>query len=124
MESDYDDTPETAWPEPPPRARKRRRSDGADRHAYQVMRAHFREQCAARKDGCWLCSQPINYALTHPDPWSWTLDHIILVSVDARLEFEPSNWASAHRVCNLRRQKGELDPAMANDGCGIPSEIW
>lgn len=50
---------------------------------------------------CWLCDQPINIGLRHPDPGSLSLDHAIPRSRGG------SDWIDnlrpAHLSCNLSR---------------------
>ena len=63
-----DDSPEGSWP-------GRGQIDGADRHKYQVLRAHFKEQCAARRAPCAFCNGEIRYSAPFGSPWSFEVNH-------------------------------------------------
>lgn len=50
---------------------------------------------------CWLCEEPVDPALRHPDPMSVSMDHIVpLVKGGVHAAH---NVAIAHLVCNLRK---------------------
>lgn len=68
---------------------------------------------------CWLCGQPIDYALTWPDPNSFSLDHIKARKTHPHLEHEPTNHAAAHLRCNSSRQTKDPRPAL-----GSQSRTW
>lgn len=55
------------------------------------------------RDGwlCGICSEPIDRVLTHPDPMSVSLDHIIPMSKGGG--HIPSNATCAHLFCNLSK---------------------
>src|SRR5258707_2830860 len=85
--AEFDDTLETeelkwsgAW---------RRRIDGPDRNTYRVLREHFRKQCMARHEVCWICEGAVDYSLKYPDAMAWELDHFVPVSVDESLALSP-----------------------------------
>lgn len=111
----FDDTPESE-PRPP---RGRRRSDRADRGAYRVLRAHFRAQCAARREPCHICGLGIDYRLLHPDRWCWELDHYVPVAVEPAIELAPSNWRASHSGCNRARATSDVVSEY-----GESSEDW
>ncbi|WP_445169883.1 hypothetical protein ACTXG7_11515 [Mycolicibacterium sp. Dal123E01] len=143
--SDWDDTPES---EAPATGSWRRRIDREDRNTYRVLREHFRTQCQARSEVCWLCEGAIDYAgLAYPDPMSFSLDHYVPVSVDESLALTPSNFRASHLQHNQARAAGlfggrsavvaggddEADwptaivdgiPIRYNPELGVPSEIW
>lgn len=73
----------------------------------------------AKRLGCWLCGQPIDYSLPHTDPESFSYDHIKLWSTHPELRFDPTNGASAHLRCNKAR--GDRDPSPE---LGPASEEW
>lgn len=58
---------------------------------------------------CQLCSRPIDPALSAPDPWSLTVDHIVPVSRDGHHSFE--NVQAAHWSCNSRKGNRATTPA-------------
>lgn len=55
------------------------------------------------KPPCGICGQPIDYALAHPDPLSFVVDHIIPLAKGGLDVLE--NKQAAHRTCN--RTKGD-----------------
>lgn len=128
--SDWDDTPEGApgWlaaaePEEPtsPQRRGRRDIDGKGRHIFRQFRARVRQRAAAERAPCWICHGPINYALRHPDPLAWELDHEVPVVVAPERALDPTNAKSAHHRCNfLRGASGALD---ALDELGEVSDL-
>lgn len=62
---------------------------------------------------CWLCGEAIDLTLDHPDPMSYSTDHIesvkSLPANDPRLT-DPRNMRPAHLSCNSRRGDGTRDP--------------
>jgi 5-methylcytosine-specific restriction endonuclease McrA len=50
---------------------------------------------------CWLCHEPIDWALSGWDRWGFTIDHVVPISKGGIDTFE--NVKSAHRSCNSRR---------------------
>lgn len=117
---EYDDTPEAA---PIRYGAVRPHAKEIDRirhsHAYKQKRAMFRADCKANNKPCILCGEDIDYRLREPHPYSWTLEHTKPVQDFPELIMEISNWASAHRDCNVR--KGTDEPAL---DLGVPSEVW
>jgi hypothetical protein len=51
---------------------------------------------------CWLCQTPIDYTLTWPNPWSFSLDHITPLDAGGSL-LNPDNHAAAHLRHNTQR---------------------
>lgn len=70
--------------------------------------AYERYDIFLRDDGiCYLCKKPIDYGLKHPDPFSFSIDHlypIVKLGADA-----PFNVASTHLICNQRKSALVLD---------------
>lgn len=64
-------------------------------------RRRWREVRALRWP-CWLCGNEIDYDLKFPDPWSFTVDHVIPLSKGG----DPLDWENlraAHYRCNQRK---------------------
>ena len=72
--------------------------DGHDRGKYN----YFRDKCKLTRPPCAICGLPINYELSHPHPWSFTLDHIIPINRGGTTDED--NLQPAHFRCN--RLKG------------------
>lgn len=73
--------------------------DGHDRVKYN----YYRDKMKALQPPCAICGLPINYELKHPNPWSFTIDHIIPISRGGTTDED--NLQPAHFKCN--RLKGE-----------------
>jgi len=56
---------------------------------------------------CHLCGQDIDLSLHHHDPLSFTVDHLIPISIDPSKAEDLSNLRPAHKTCNSR--KGNRD---------------
>jgi 5-methylcytosine-specific restriction endonuclease McrA len=56
---------------------------------------------------CHLCGQPIDMSLHHHDPMSFTVDHLIPISIDETKAEDITNLRPAHKTCNSR--KGNRD---------------
>ncbi|MGH7439836.1 MAG: HNH endonuclease, partial [Polyangiaceae bacterium] len=66
-----------------------------------------------KRDGwtCQLCREPLpDPPPKHPDEMSVTVDHIVPTWKDGTDDLE--NLRLAHRICNMRRNGGELSPAQ------------
>lgn len=61
---------------------------------------------------CWLCCKPIDLALHHLDPWSWTLDHVTPLAVWPEGLLVESNLRPAHRRCNMLKGAGGWTPSQ------------
>ncbi len=72
----------------------------------------------AARSPCWLCDEPINYALTR-GPEAFQLDHAVPVSVEPRLALATHNFRPSHAKCNNLRRDGKAEPIT-----GEPSEDW
>ena len=63
-----------------------------------ATRDRHRAAIAQGKPPCYLCGEPIDYMLKWPDPWCYTVDHI--VPIDAGGQDVLSNKAAAHWTHN------------------------
>jgi len=123
----YDDTPEGAPALPKGRAQVKSAELRAIRssHKYQKLRADFRfleeHRWVNGKEGapCWLCGGDIDYRLSYPHPYSWSLDHAVAVKHDPSKILDTNNFRSSHHDCN--QERGSDDPKL---DIGVPSEIW
>src|SRR5690554_822709 len=70
---------------------------------------------------CALCLQPIDYELHHSDAMSFTVDHIVPVSLGGN-ENAYSNMQPAHSRCNKARGNGTRQ--LSNTGASNASEAW
>jgi len=120
MTDTYDDTPEAEVQYRATRVSTRAELERM-RHTseFKQMRAQFRKESRLLKSVCWLCGEEIDYALTSPDPQSFTLDHAIPVSEHPELLMDRNNFRASHRKCN--EDRGTKEPALDT---GIPSEVW
>lgn len=127
-ETELNDTPETA----PVLPRTQRTIDAkkarTDRESSQFksMREKFRDDCSRERnaDGttgapCHLCSEPIDYRLAYPHPFSWSLDHLVPVKENPALLMDRENFRASHLDCNVGRGSDAVPLNL-----GEPSEIW
>lgn len=54
---------------------------------------------------CWICHLPIDMALEYPNPWSWSCDEAVPVSLGGS-PYERANLREAHLHCNCSRGDG------------------
>lgn len=73
----------------------------------------------AKRLGCWICQQPIDYNLHYPDEDSFSVDHFLPRETHRHLAEEPTNLRSAHLRCNKARGDREVKP-----GLGDVSQTW
>ena len=92
---------------------------GRSTRRYKALRAAFRARCASSGQPCWLCGNPIDYALPVGHPDAFNLDHAVARSDRIELAEDPANFRASHSDCNLRRNNGE--PFIS---IGAPSEAW
>ncbi|MGL5910608.1 MAG: HNH endonuclease [Phycicoccus sp.] len=88
----------------PPPERGQQRSTRPYKRAAQRQRRK-------RITTCWICkdpTNPIDYAAPYPEPWSFTLHHIIPINRGGSM-LDPGNHSSAHALCN-RWQSDSLEP--------------
>lgn len=67
-----------------------------------AQRDRDRATIKRQRPPCYLCGEPIDYTLAWPDPWCFTVDHI--VPLDAGGPDTLTNKAAAHWTHN--RAKG------------------
>lgn len=85
----------------------------------KTVRRHFREECKAKDEPCWLCGQrTIDYE-TQGEPDSFSLDHFYPVSTHPEFITDPANFRASHSLCNTKR--GNAAPTA---GLGTTSEDW
>ena len=71
---------------------------------------------------CWICRQPIDYALTE-GPECWEPDHFYPVVKRPDLQLDPANSMPSHQRCN--RSRGDRDPEVLMDtSLGALSRRW
>lgn len=58
---------------------------------------------------CHLCREPIDMALPRTHPMSWTLDHVVPLSLGGNPE-SLANLRPAHRRCNSRKGASTRPP--------------
>lgn len=104
--------------EPSKRSRPSGTIQGRNTANYLKLVRLFRADCARKQKPCWLCRQPIDYALHWSEPYAYSTDHIKPLSRFPELAEEITNFAPAHRLCNLSRgNRDVLD-------LGTPSRDW
>ncbi|MGQ4531842.1 HNH endonuclease [Dermabacteraceae bacterium P13138] len=94
-------------------------ADKADGSRYRRLRQTFRTTCHQNDTPCWLCHQPIDYTLTHPDPEAFELDHLYPRSTHPQHTHDPANFRASHKRCNAARGN-----QMPTDDIGTPSRKW
>lgn len=81
-------------------SKKRNRPDYDGRDKSKVQK--YKRIARLNQEYCSICGLPINYDLSFPDPWSFTIDHVRpIVSGGSSNQ---DNLAAAHFKCN--RTKG------------------
>lgn len=63
---------------------------------------------------CALCGLPIDPELKAPHPYSFTVDHIVPLSMGGAVD-NPANCRPAHRRCNNLRGTGRGNPSTRDD---------
>jgi HNH endonuclease len=91
-------------------ATRRSAARGRDHRATRRLAARLKRQ----GDPCWLCGHAIDPALKSPHPQSFSMDHIIPVSMGGD-PADPYNVRSAHRLCNMKRGTGRGHPRSDGD---------
>lgn len=66
---------------------------------------------------CWLCNKPIDKMLKHPDPMSFTADHVEPVATGGH---NLGQLRPAHFVCNSRRQQRSERLERSNEAHALP----
>lgn len=82
---------------------------------WQRLKANQR----AKRLPCCICKQPIDYSLHHPDPRSFSVQHIHDWKGHPELREDPSNLDSAHLGCNSSEGTNGPKPEI-----GATSEAW
>src|SRR5512139_390315 len=87
-----------------------------DRDRRAIMRGHHDcgsqyHDCAQRFPPCGICGEPIDYELSHMDPWEFVVDHVVPV-IAGGPDTLPNKQAS-HRCCNRDKadKVGDVAPA-------------
>lgn len=81
---------------------------------YERLKANQR----AKRLPCCVCGQPIDYALSWPDPGSFSVEHRKSWHEHPELREDPANFDSAHLGCNSSKGK------TGGPTIGVTSEIW
>lgn len=74
----------------------------------------------AKRLPCFHCGQPIDYTLVHPDPHSFSADHLKPWINHPDLREDPGNVVSSHLRCN--QVKGSSEHFSA--GLGALSQVF
>ena len=79
-------------------------------------RPYRRLQARIKRDQqvCWICGLPIDPELRSPHPFSFSLDHLVPLSMGGSLN-DPTNARAAHRLCNMKRGTGRGKPRTEGD---------
>lgn len=72
----------------------------------------------AKRLPCCLCGQSINYSLEHPDPRSFSVQHILDWLTHPELREDPANLDSSHLGCNSSAGMN------GKPSIGVSSESW
>lgn len=80
---------------------------------YRRLHARLRREVSV----CHICGLPIDPSLRAPHPLSFSLDHIVPVSMGGALT-DPDNVRPAHRICNMQRGTGRGRPTSGGDRSG------
>lgn len=101
-------------------AQKRNRPDrdGADKSKVTKVKRWMRSQ----EMPCSICGLPINYELKYPDPWSFTVDHVVPITSGGTSDIE--NLAPAHLKCNRVKGTGgvsieQINKLRIEQGCTV-----
>lgn len=94
----------------------KRPSLGRDNSTTRRVAARLRREARV----CALCGLPIDPELKSPHPFSFTVDHIIPLSMGGAVA-DPTNMRAAHRICNSKRGTGRTRYMVTH---GNPSDNW
>lgn len=89
----------------------------AGRRGGRWRRLHTNQK--AKRLGCWLCGQPIDYSLTWPDPASFSVDHHPSLSEHPEGAEDPGCLRSSHLSCNSSKGAKDAKPSL-----GATSRDW
>ena len=82
------------------------------------------QQVKREEPDCWLCGHPIDPTLRAPDPWSFSLDHVVPCVARPDLAHDRGNARAAHRRCNGRRGTAGLALVTSTHDDPGPSRAW
>lgn len=80
----------------------------------------LKQEQRAKRLPCCICRQPIDYTLKHPDPGSFSVQHIKSWHQYPALREDPANLDSAHLGCNSSLGEDDGDKRALGD----TSEPW
>lgn len=76
--------------------------------------ANHRARIRKGKPNCHICGKPIDYTLTHLDPWSFVVDHVKPLAKGGT--DTQANTAAAHRHCNSKKRARIIAPIVRRSG--------
>lgn len=80
---------------------------------HTTRRDRHRRKVAQGQPPCHLCGEPIDYAASHLEPLSFTIDHVIPLAKGGPdqlyLDDGTPQIVAAHRRCNLKKGDGGHD---------------
>jgi len=85
-----------------------------------ARRDRHRKLVARGRPPCHLCGEEIDYAASHLEPLSFTIDHIIPIAKGGADDID--NLAAAHRKCN--RDKGDGGSAIKAPVTFVTERQW
>lgn len=86
--------------------------------ATKAIRDRARRQVAQRVlagEPCCLCGLPIDLSIPYPDPWSYTVEHVVPTSRGGQ-DYGEGQLAPAHFRCNRQRSNGPIGTVGRNSG--------
>lgn len=91
---------------------------------WKRLKEQFRTACAATDAPCWLCHQPIDYAIRNTPGEQVNLeafepDHFHPRNTHPHLTLDPANLRPSHLTCNRARGKNLITNTL-----GTPSRQW
>jgi hypothetical protein len=93
---------------------------GRDSGRWKRLRAAFRAECRRQQARCWLCSQPIDYALPSDDPNSFSVDHVETVAARPELA---ETWANLRQLASPVQPRARERAAAARPGTTEPAMV-
>lgn len=94
-------------------------TSGRSSRRYRHLAREVRRIAQGTNAPCVLCKQPIDYTLEHPDPGSFSVEHLQPWSTHPHLREDPSNLAPAHLSCNSSRGRRSAPATI-----GQTSRTW
>lgn len=79
-----------------------------------ATRDRHRRTIARAEPPCALCGEPIDYTLSHPDPRSFVVDHIVPLARGGADTL--ANKQPAHRDCNRAKSDRTAAPIIRRSG--------